>query len=109
MDLPKAVDQTSAEEAARAIAAVSRQLEGMQVCQQGVGDNLHLFPKCAVLQNSRLQKPWIFMGVTTIADLMHQRDICLVVTCLLALGEACVHGPVRKHQMQIQPGWLELV
>ena len=32
------------------------------LCQQGVGDELHLVFECAALQDLRVQMPMIFMG-----------------------------------------------
>ena len=45
------------------------------LCQQGVGDKLHLVYECAALQKLKVQMPIIFLGVTTIRGCMQQRDI----------------------------------
>ena len=54
---------------------VPRERRFCTLCQQGVGDELHLVFECAALQDLRLQMPMIFMGVTTMRGFMQQRDV----------------------------------
>ena len=59
---------------------VPRERRFCTLCQQGVGDELHLVFECAALQDLRVQMPMIFMGVTTMRGFMQQRDVRSVAT-----------------------------
>ena len=59
---------------------VPRERRFCTLCQQGVGDELHLVFECAALQDLRVQMPMIFMGVTTMRGFMQQRDVRSVTT-----------------------------
>ena len=54
------------------------------LCQQGVGDELRLVSRFAALLDLRVQTPMIFMGVTTLTEIMQQRDDRTAHTILIS-------------------------
>ena len=65
---------------------VPRERRYCTLCQQGIGDELHLDFECAALQDLRVQMQMpltcmgVFMGVTTLRGFTQQRDIRSVAT-----------------------------
>ena len=89
---------------------VPRERRFCTLCQQGIGDDLHLVFECAALQDLRVQMPMIFMGGTNMRGFMQQRDIRSVATSISTAVKhvrdvACSGSDRTPHQ----PGWLELV